>query len=261
MAEIDVVLQGFSAGTSEGMISYCGITLIRGEHNTLVDVGYQGRRIPLVDQLAARGLQPTDIDRIVITHGHWDHSLNLLMFPNAEVVLSEEEYDYIQDIHPLDPATPRYMPDILARCKQVTRVKDGEELEPTVRVMTVPGHSPGSLAVLVETPEGIAGMVGDALPSRTAAMADVPSAGLIFFDEEAGERSARRILDTCQIVHPGHDRPFRVEAGNMRYIQSQAITFRNPPRDEDGTMHASIDETRAPFQVTVHPSARAKGSK
>ena len=86
MAEIDVIAQGFGTSTSEGMISYCGITLIRGERLTLVDVGYQARRVVLVDRLAERGIRPEDIGRIVLTHAHWDHSLNLLRFPNAEVV-------------------------------------------------------------------------------------------------------------------------------------------------------------------------------
>ncbi|MSQ30946.1 MAG: MBL fold metallo-hydrolase [Dehalococcoidia bacterium] len=258
MAEIDVVAQGFGVGTNEGMISYCGITLIRGERLTLVDVGYPARRQILLQRLEERGIKAGDIDRIVITHAHWDHSLNLLMFPNAEVVLSKDEYEYIQHPHALDQATPLYLPDILNRCRAVTTVNDGEELEPGVRVMSVPGHSPGSLAVLVETPQGIAGMVGDALPSRAAAMAPVPTAGLIFFDEEAGERSARKILDTCRFVYPGHDRPFAIEGGGFKYIQPQSVTFQGMPRDEDGTLRYTADETPRPFEVTIQPSARRK---
>ncbi len=258
MAEIDVIMQGFGVGTNEGMISYCGITLIRGEKLTLVDVGYPARRQHLLQRLGERGIRATDIDRIVITHAHWDHSLNALMFPNAELILSKDEYDYVQHIDPLDPATPLYTPDILKRAAKLTTVNDGEELEPGVRVMGVPGHSPGSLAVLVETPDGIAGMVGDALPSRKAAMAPVPSAGLIFYDEEEGEKSARKILDTCRLVYPGHDRPFAVDGGQFKYILPQSVVFTNVPRDEDGTMHYSVDETMTPFQVTVQPSARAR---
>ena len=262
MAEIDVVAQGFGVGTNEGMISYCGITLIRGEKLTLVDVGYPARRVLLLQRLQERGISATDIDRIVITHAHWDHSLNLLMFPNAEVIVSKDEYDYIQHPHPADQATPLYLPDIFKRCRLVTTVNDGEELEPGVRVMSVPGHSPGSLAVLVETPQGIAGMVGDALPSRSAAMASPPTAGLIFFDEEAGETSARKILDTCRLVYPGHDRPFAIEAGGFKYIQPQSVTITSVPRDEDGTtLHYSVDESKKPFEVTIQPSARRKGQK
>ena len=259
MVEIEVVTQGFGVGTNEGMISYCGITLIRGEQNTLVDIGYPARRQILLQRLEERGLKATDIDRIVLTHAHWDHSLNLLMFPNAEVVISQDEYDYIQHPHAMDQATPLYLPDILNRCKSVTTVRDGMELEPGVKVMLVPGHSPGSLAVLAETADGVCGMVGDALPSRKAAMADPPSAGLIFYDEEAAEVSARKIIDSCAIVYPGHDRAFAVESGRFKYIHPQSVIITNVPRDEDGTtLHYSVDESTGPFQITVFPSGKAK---
>lgn len=256
MPQIDVVLQGFSTATNEGSLSYCGVTLIRGERTTLVDVGYHARRELLIERLRALGVAPEGVDRVVLTHAHWDHALNLLHFPNAEVVLHRDEYEYAQSPHALDWATPAYVQDILRRCRSVTTVGDGEELEPGVRVMAVPGHSPGSMAVLVETPDGVTGMVGDALPGRAAAMAPVPSARLVFHDEEAAQGSARRILDTCRVVYPGHDRPFRVEGGAFRYVQPQSIVIRNLPRDEDGTVRARLDETPVPFETVVQASAR-----
>jgi N-acyl homoserine lactone hydrolase len=262
VVEIEVITQGFGVGTNEGMISYCGITLIRGEHNTLVDIGYPARRAILLQRLAEKGLQATDIDRIVITHAHWDHSLNLLMFPNAEVIVSQDEYDYIQHPHALDQATPLYLPDILNRAKSVLTVRDGEELEPGVRTLLVPGHSPGSLAILAETADGIVGMTGDALPSRKAATANPPTAGLIFYDEEAAEVSARKILDSCDIVYPGHDRAFAIAGGAFKYIHPQSVIITNVPRDEDGTtLHYSVDESSRPFEVTVFPSGKPKAKK
>ncbi|MDA0365131.1 MAG: MBL fold metallo-hydrolase [Chloroflexi bacterium] len=258
MPEIRTVLQGFSTSTTEGNLSYCGVTLLRGERVTLVDVGFQGRQALLIERLHAMGLEPTDIDRVVLTHAHWDHALNLLRFPNAEVVIHQDEYEYVQHPHADDWATPAYTQDILRRASRVTTVADGEELESGVRVMAVPGHSPGSMAVLVETPEGVVGVVGDALPMRAAAMAPVPSARLIFFDEEAGERSARRILDSCKFVYPGHDRPFAIDAGQFRYIEPVSMTVVNPPRDEDGTVRAAISEAEVPFETTVQPIARRR---
>ncbi|MEI7925152.1 MAG: MBL fold metallo-hydrolase [Chloroflexota bacterium] len=258
MPEIDVLAQGMGISSNETRLSLCAVTLIRGEQNTLVDVGYQGRRILLVERLAERGLALTDIDRVVLTHGHWDHTLNALMFPNAEIIMSADEYEYVQHISPLDPATPLYTPDILAKAKRFTTVRDGEELESGVRVMMVPGHSPGSLAVLVETADGIAGMVGDALPSMNAAKADVPTAGQVFFDEEIAEQSARRILDTCQLVYPGHDRAFRVKSGGFQYIEPQSITFGNLPRDEHGKIAVTLDETPGVFRSRVEPTAKRR---
>ena len=256
MVEIDVMLQGFSTNTNEGSLAYCGVTLLRGERTTLVDVGYQARGALLLERLAKAGLDRMQIDRVVLTHAHWDHSFNLLLFPNAEVIISRTEFDYCQTPHPADWATPLFVQDIFRRAKQVTTVNDGEEIEKGVRVMAVPGHSPGSIAVLVETPDGVAGMVGDALPSMAAANAAEPSARLAFYDAEAAKRSGRKIVDSCRFIYPGHDRPFRMEAGVSHYIQPQSIVFVNPPRDEDGTMHASINPMPVPFEMIVEASAR-----
>jgi glyoxylase-like metal-dependent hydrolase (beta-lactamase superfamily II) len=260
VADIQVLLQGFSASTSEGMLAYCGVTLVRGEHTTLVDVGYQARQGLLLERLHAAGVRRDEVDRVVLTHAHWDHALNLLAFPNAEIVISRDELDYVQQPNPQDWATPAYTADIFSRCARVTTVTDGDELERGVRVMALPGHSPGSMGVLVETPDGAAGIVGDALPSRAAAMSRTPMARIVFYDEEMAQRSGRKVVDLCRFVYPGHDRPFRIEAGSFAYTEPQSLRFLGLPRDEDGTVHAALDEAEAPFEPAIQPFARRAGS-
>jgi glyoxylase-like metal-dependent hydrolase (beta-lactamase superfamily II) len=211
------------------------------------------RRALLVERLAAVGLQPGDVDRVVLTHAHWDHSLNLGAFPNAEVMLLDNELEYTAAPHPEDWATPNFVADILKR-HRVTPLRDGDEIEAGVRIMATPGHSPGSLTVLVETPEGVAGLCGDALPNRAATAYMAPR--LIFWDLEAGQRSARKIVDASRFIYPGHDRPFRVEAGSFHYTEPQSIALLYPPADEDGTVRASISDEAAPPGPLVQPSAR-----
>lgn len=254
MVAIETVLQGFSAGTNEGSLAYCSVALLRGQHLTLVDVGYHARLLLLLERLKQRGIEPGDIERVVLTHAHWDHALNLSLFPNAEVMLLREEYDYSLQPHPEDWATPPWVGDIFRRCRKVTTLRDGDELEPGVRVMAVPGHSPGTMATLVETPDGIAGLVGDALPSRAAAGFMAPS--IIFYDEELARRSAQKIVDTCRVVYPGHDRPFGVENGTFRYIETTGLVLTNPPREEDGTLIASISDAPGPTGPVIVGSAR-----
>lgn len=240
MATIETLLHGFSAATSEGSLSYCAVTLLRGEHITLVDVGYMARRALLIERLAAVGLAPHDIDRVVLTHAHWDHALNLLAFPNAEVIVHEDELAYTAEPHPQDWATPVWTADILARCRRVTAVRDGDDLEAGVRVLATPGHSPGSLTLLVQSAAGVTGVVGDALPSRASARVLAPR--LVFFNEAAARASARTIVDTCDVIVPGHDRAFRSRNGSFSYIGPTSLRLLYPPQDEDGTIRASIDD-------------------
>ncbi len=46
---------------------------------------------PARDQLSAIGLNPDDVTRIVIGHGHWDHAGQLDAFPNATLYVQKEE--------------------------------------------------------------------------------------------------------------------------------------------------------------------------
>jgi len=74
----------------------------------------------LLERLQANGIRPEDIDRVVLTHAHWDHCHNVDCFPNAEVVLHENEREYIQAPHPQDWATPIWTQDVLARSRIAT---------------------------------------------------------------------------------------------------------------------------------------------
>lgn len=255
MATIHTILQGFTTGTSEGSLAFCAVTLVRGRHLTLVDVGYHARIGLLLQKLNGVGVRPGQIDRVVLTHLHWDHCLNLSSFPNAEVFVAEDEYEYAKAPHPMDWATPPWAQDIVARAKAMTLTRDGDELEPGVRIVTVPGHSPGTQMVTVEQEHGLAGICGDALTSRAGAAVLAP--GRIFHDERLARQSARKIVESCQVIYPGHDRPFRVEGGAFRYIETTAIEFLNPPRDEDGTLRASISEAPLPSEPIVEACATA----
>lgn len=70
MPTVEVLAQGFLTATSEGGLGYCSVNLIRGQELTLVDVGYQNRREIVTERLAAIGVKPEDIKRIVLTHAH-----------------------------------------------------------------------------------------------------------------------------------------------------------------------------------------------
>lgn len=104
---IDMVLHGFGMATSQGRIGYCGVTLLRGTKNILVDVAQVGRRAILLEKLKDRGLSPNDIDLVFLTHAHWDHSLNVDLFPNAEILIHPVERAYCKAPKATDWATPK----------------------------------------------------------------------------------------------------------------------------------------------------------
>lgn len=53
---------------------------------------------PLRDQLEGARLGP--VDRIILSHAHWDHASGLLDFPRAEVWITPAEKEFIAGSHP-----------------------------------------------------------------------------------------------------------------------------------------------------------------
>ena len=105
---VDLLVQGWTLNTNEGRLGFCGVTLIEaGGRRILVDVAQVGRRVLILERLAARGLSPRDIDTVVMTHTHWDHLLNADVFEHAEFVVHKDERAYAREPHPNDWATPK----------------------------------------------------------------------------------------------------------------------------------------------------------
>lgn len=218
MPKIDVLLNGHPMRAAQGVIGFCTMVLIEGEQRTLVDVGHVGRRNVLLAALAERGLTPGDIDATVMTHAHWDHAQNLDLFDHAPTVLHSWERKYAQDPHVNDWATPRWTGAMIETQSNIQEVEDGHEIEPGVRILHTPGHSPGCISVLVETDEGVGAITGDVLHYSTVALTRINP--LVFWSEEKARASIDRILEESDVIYPGHDRPFRVVGGDrIEYLQ------------------------------------------
>lgn len=74
-----------------------------GEKKILVDAGFWERHLPvaghLLSKLKAEGMNPEDIDIVVITHGHMDRIDGASFkgeptFPNAEYMMRKDESDF-----------------------------------------------------------------------------------------------------------------------------------------------------------------------
>lgn len=109
------------------------------------------------DALASNGLKPTDIDMVIQTHLHYDHSWNTAKCVNARVVVQESELTFAFAPHPV--MWELYHRENLSTSRYC--VVDGDkEILPGVSVIFVPGHSPGTQAVAVSTDKGLAVISG-----------------------------------------------------------------------------------------------------
>lgn len=136
-------------------------------------------------QLAMIGLNPADIDVLVMTHTHIDHVGGLADYPNAPLVMgaAERALDrplYWGDVRPFD------WPDVETVC-----VEGDADLCEGIRVLETPGHSPGHISLLVTLPEtGPVLLTADAI-SRPAEL-DERFAGS--WNEDLARRSGDRLM-------------------------------------------------------------------
>ena len=119
----------------------------------------------LVRTLAECGTTPEAIDIVIATHLHFDHAWNLDLFPQACVVVQRDEV-----FHAVDPVPTQriyYLREtllsLLARKRPAgLRLVDGDlDLLPGVRLMKVPGHTPGMQVPIVTTTKGKVALVSD----------------------------------------------------------------------------------------------------
>ena len=146
------------------------VSLVRsGSELVLIDAGaganFQPSAGKLAENLAAAGIEPAMISKVVFTHGHADHLWGAIddfddseRFPNASYVMSVPEWDFWTD-----PDTPTRAPDwlkgmaigsarILKRLEsKVARRNAGEQVAAGVTFVETAGHTPGHMSVMVES--------------------------------------------------------------------------------------------------------------
>ncbi|RFS83436.1 N-acyl homoserine lactonase family protein [Actinomadura spongiicola] len=113
------------------------------------------------------GVDPDDVDYVVNTHLHWDHCSNNALFRNARILVGRRELEYA--IHPLPLHERAYekLPGLqapwMSAWDRTEAVSHEQEICPGVTVVPLPGHTPGSQGVLVETDAGRFLLAGDAI--------------------------------------------------------------------------------------------------
>lgn len=194
--------------------------VIRGDKHVLIDPGPPGRAGELLEQLSRQRISLGDIGLIVITHGHADHFGNagqLKEWTRAPVAVHELDAEYVHwGGAPVLKAATRLGTIFrsMAKVKSVPVepdiiLRDGDKLGRyggRGRVILTPGHTAGSISILLPNGECI---VGDLL-MRGLRMGS-PSYPWFAEDLSQVRESLQRVIAAgATTLLPAHGGPFSV---------------------------------------------------
>jgi glyoxylase-like metal-dependent hydrolase (beta-lactamase superfamily II) len=131
-----------------------------GDRLILVDTGLGSFKMMgsdsgrLLENLRAAGIDPKDIDAIVLTHAHPDHCWALMAddgtrnFPNAQIHMPQADLDFWTDEAQIsNPALGMFIAGarrhLLPNRDRIVFVKDGQEFLPGIQAMSAPGRTVG----------------------------------------------------------------------------------------------------------------------
>lgn len=140
-----------------------------GEVAERIQVEFDERHL-LETQLELLGHALTDVTTVIASHLHWDHIGGLKQFADARIILGAGEREYASA--PERFAEPFYRAADFAPDHGLAFDEIAGDLDVfgdgTVVALHLPGHTPGSLAALVRTPERRIVLSGDVVHTRDA---------------------------------------------------------------------------------------------
>lgn len=201
---------------------------LRGEGVILIDGGDPHKMANFTRGVERVSSKPEEIRLIVLTHGHWDHigsATDIKDFTGAKVLMHQRDMHLLDDIHPSQPPgftlwgkviiallklytnlirIPTFEVAIIAGDEEISLVEYGIP----GKVVYTPGHSWGSVSVLLDSGEAF---VGD-LAMNMFPMRLTPGLPIFGDDILIVKKSWQKLMDMgAKMVYPAHGKPFPVE--------------------------------------------------
>jgi glyoxylase-like metal-dependent hydrolase (beta-lactamase superfamily II) len=187
---IHTIKYGFTKG-------YVNIYLLETEKGLiLIDTGFPQSEEKLWKYLDDHDLDFKEIKLIIITHGHLDHTGSIKEIKEktkAQVLMHKEDVFMLKD---------SIKPDII-----ITDEYSLEEYGLDGRIIHTPGHSLGSISIIIESKLAFIGDIAMRIPLLSPTLNPIIAA-----DKEENYRSWQKLVETgVEILYPAHGRNLKIE--------------------------------------------------
>lgn len=207
-------------------VDHCYI--IQGERVIMIDGGAPKQAKCFTKAIERLSVKPDDIKLIVLTHGHWDHigsAKEIKEITGAKLALHRQEKDWLEkSLKPMPPGVTvwgrifvkimaLFMPLVHIPATDVDIVLEyGEfplfEYGIPGKIVHTPGHSMGSVSVLLETGDAF---VGD-LAMNMFSLRLSPGLPILAEDMRKVRESWKLLVDAgAETIYPAHGKPFSVD--------------------------------------------------
>ncbi|MBN8534594.1 MAG: MBL fold metallo-hydrolase [Rhizobiales bacterium] len=212
LKDVQAVLAENFLPTDTINISFTTLVVNTGSKLVLIDTGFADNGGPTngrtLSQLKAAGIEPGQIDTILLSHFHGDHLQGArakdgkLVYPNAEIMAPEAEWAFWMDDARM-AAAPDAMKGAFAgvhrvlkpNAADVKRFKWGQEVVTGITAVDASGHTPGHTAFAISNGGKTLLYVAD-ITNNPALFARNPEWRVMFdMDGEKAVQTRKKILD------------------------------------------------------------------
>ncbi len=203
--------------------------ILRGKQTIMIDGGPPHKKKSFLKQLNKFGIEPNEIKLIILTHGDFDHigsakdfkevtGAKIAIHENDSKNLEEGIFHWPQGVTKWGKISRFILKPFIEKINQFEGVKPDiilthndfplDEYGIDGKIIHTPGHTPGSVSILIGTGDVFAGcMAQNSLPFTLR-----PQLPVYAIDIALLKKSWKKLIDCgAKKIWPGHGNPFQVE--------------------------------------------------